>query len=221
MSTRLIYVIPHQYRKSKMTKAMFSAVEKEMERLINTAFDVIRQGNPQTATWSIPKWEEELKLPKLPDTTLTDVKRARILSRLGTPPVITPLEMARIAGQYTSLRRADLREYGREKRFEVIVEADGWIDHGNLAKEVKELRPKHLDYSVTARVSAGDVALSANSRNHDIDYQRANTFGANIVGSGHSYSGLISETVALSANAYVGFVDYAECGELECEPEEV
>jgi hypothetical protein len=147
MSQRLIHLIPPYYKKSKIVNGILGAVENETDRLVEFALDVIRQGNPILATWGLSEWEKQLKLPPLPEGTPIETRRARVVSRLNIPPLITPEEMERIAGEFTRTKRATVVEYGREKRFVVNIPLNDLIDLPELVETVHEMRPKHLSFS--------------------------------------------------------------------------
>lgn len=177
MSQRLIHLIPPYYKKSKVANGVLGAVETETDRLIEFALDVIRQGNPKLATWGLVEWENLMKLSPLPDSTPIEKRRARVLARMRTPPLITPLEMEKLAGEFTkSKSEVEVVEYGREKRFEVLVDADDLVDYEALHETVYEMRPKHLSFSVTARTRADAIIITASTRHFEVDYLLCGTF---------------------------------------------
>lgn len=146
MSQRLIFLIPPYYRKSKITNGILGAIESESDRRVDFALDVIKQGNPILATWGLTEWERQLKLSPVPEGTAVETRRARVLSRLNIPPLITPREMERIVAGFTSSRIAKVIEYGREKRFVIQVDIDELLDLRQMVEEVRVMRPKHLSF---------------------------------------------------------------------------
>jgi hypothetical protein len=158
-SERLIYIIPPYYRKSKIAHGILGATERESDRLVAFALDVIRQGNPITATWGLSQWEEGLKLPAVPESTPLHVRTARVLARLRLPPVITPKEMEKIAGQFTQSKTAQVIEYGREKRFVIVMDIDDVIDLSYLIEAVKEAKPAHLIFAPRLQIIGEQIAM--------------------------------------------------------------
>ncbi|WP_339167104.1 putative phage tail protein [Brevibacillus sp. FSL L8-0520] len=152
MSQRLINLTPPYYKKSKIANDILGAIESESDRFVEFALDVIRQGNPRLATWGIGQWEKDMKLPAVPKETTIDQRRARVLSRFGTPPVVTPREMERLLSEFTRNRNARVVEYGREKRFAVEIDIDNAIDLVGMASVAQEMKPKHLTFEVALGV---------------------------------------------------------------------
>jgi hypothetical protein len=168
-SERLIHIIPPYYRKSKIAHGILGATERESDRLVAFALDVIRQGNPITATWGLSQWEEELHLPAVPEGTPFHVRTARVLARLRLPPVITPKEMEKIAGEFTLSKKAEVIEYGRKKLFSVRVEIDDIISLIHMSEAIHEAKPTHLGFWVSLAIDddkniqiAHDVAQRLN-----------------------------------------------------------
>lgn len=122
------------------------AIESESDLRVDFALDVIKQGNPVLATWGLTEWERQLKLPPVPEGTAVETRRARVLSRINIPPLITPKEMERIVAGFTTSGIAKVIEYGREKRFVIQVDIDEILDLHQMVEEVRVMRPKHLSF---------------------------------------------------------------------------
>jgi Uncharacterised protein conserved in bacteria (DUF2313) len=204
MSQRLINLVPPYYKKSKIANGIFGAVEGESDQLVDFALDVIKQGNPILATWGLSEWENQLKLPPLPEGTPIETRRARVLARHNIPPLITPAEMEKIAGEFTRTKRATVVEYGREKRFEVVVEIDDLLDYERLVETVYEMRPKHLSFSVLARTKPESIIVSASARSFEVEYPICGLFYAEDDLEGR----IFREAVNVSESARTHTVDY-------------
>jgi hypothetical protein len=172
MSQRLINLIPPYYKKSKIANGILGAIETESDRFVEFALDVIRQGNPRLATWGIGQWEKDMKLPAVPEDTPIEQRRARVLSRFGTPPVVTPREMERLLAEFTQSRTARVVEYGREKRFTVEVGLNDTIDLIGMSAVAQEMKPKHLTFSPSlgsnATMSIDDQVFMTSRRYHKV-----------------------------------------------------
>lgn len=204
MSQRLIFLIPPYYRKSKITNGILGAIESESDRRVDFALDVIKQGNPILATWGLTEWERQLKLPPVPEGTVVETRRARVLTRLNIPPLITPKEMEKIAGEFTKTKQATVVEYGREKRFEVVVDIDDLLDYERLAESVFEMRPKHLSFSVLAKTKPEVITVSVSSRSFEVEYPICGLFYAEDDLEGRIYK----ESVMVGEAARTNTVDH-------------
>lgn len=159
MSQRLIHLLPPYYASSKISAGILGAGERESDALVAFARDAFRQGNPLMATWGLDQWERDLYLSPAPAGSSHAARRARILPRLAAPPLITPEEMGRIAGQFTPSGWAEIAEYGREMRFEIIADLSAPFDHCSMYETVYEMRPKHLSFSITTSGGGGAVEV--------------------------------------------------------------
>lgn len=213
MSQRLIHIVPPYYRKNKEANGIFGAVEGESERLIAFALDVIRQGNPKTATWGLNQWEKEVGLPVAPESVPLESQRAKVIARLNVPDVITPLAMQRMIRDYTKNKQAQIVEYGREKRFEIIADLDQIADFDGMSQMVYEMRPKHLSYSISGRVETNTIVISVSARQYDIEYPICGEFYPEDDLEGRIYQ----ETLLLGATERHYSVEYPVCNEFYSE----
>ncbi|WP_431809866.1 hypothetical protein [Brevibacillus agri] len=101
----------------------------------------------------------------------------------------------------------DLRktvEYGREKRFEVVVDIDDLLDYERLAESVFEMRPKHLSFSVLAKTKPEVITVSVSSRSFEVEYPICGLFYAEDDLEGRIYK----ESVMVGEAARTNTVDH-------------
>ncbi len=177
MSQRLINLMPPYYKKSKIANGILGAIESESDRLVAFALDVIQQGNPRLASWGLEQWEKDMKLPPVPESTPIEQRRARVLSRFGTPPVVTPREMERLLAEFTHSRTAKVVEYGREKRFTFETGLNDTVDLVGMYAVAQEMKPKHLTFCPSlgsnATMSISDQVFITSRRYHKVYEFRA------------------------------------------------
>ncbi|MGG1662875.1 putative phage tail protein [Brevibacillus sp. NRS-1366] len=172
MSQRLINLMPPYYKNSKIAKGIFGAIESESDGLVAFGLDVIQQGNPRLATWGIQQWETDMKLAAVPEATPIEQRRARVLSRMGTPPVVTPKEMERLLAEFTRSQKAKIVEYGREKRFSIEVGLNDLTDLAGMSSVAQEMKPKHLSFAPSlgseAAISFDEQVFMTSRRYHKV-----------------------------------------------------
>lgn len=211
MSERLIHLMPKYYANSRIAKGIFAAVENESDLFVEAGRDVIRQANPLLATWGLDLWEKQLGVDTIPGMS-QGARRARILPKLNPPPLITPSEMARMAAEFTVSKRATVVEFGREKRFEVWIGANDFLDHGAMHQAVYDIRPKHLAFKIVAQVPTVNLEVTGTVYAFEVEYLICGTFYPE-----DAEGRMVTVGVATSDSGYTGSVGYQRCGDFYVE----
>lgn len=142
--TPLINQLPDFYQKSPEATDLQNAFTIQINESWLQREDFLNQLNVQTATWSLPLWEQLYGIET--DTTRSiEFRRACILSKLRGNATAT-IEMIRNIAKSFCNSDVEVIEYNDENRFEIRFDAtkstienkDGFL------KAIKEMKPAHL-----------------------------------------------------------------------------
>lgn len=124
-------------------------------QIIGTALDLMEewtesladQAVPQTATWSLPYWEEQYNISADPSWSY-ERRRQNIINKCITRAPINPSRMASIASVAAGVD-ARVEEHTGKNHFTVYVSAKpDMVDENYIRKEIDAAKPAHLIYSV-------------------------------------------------------------------------
>lgn len=102
---------------------------------------------PQTATWSLPYWEEQYRIASDPSWSY-ERRRQNIINKRITRAPMNPTQLARLI---TVAAGADARieEHTGKNHFTVYISArKDQIDEEFVKKEINAAKPSHLIYTI-------------------------------------------------------------------------
>lgn len=138
----LSYVSPLYYQ-SRVILSIFEAIGREIDDLQKWIFEIRDQFFPQTATWGLRYWEEQLGLP-INETLPIEIRRANIIARLATKYPMTRSRMERIINGYVPSKSAKVIEYFSDYSFAATLPVDEAIDYIEMGRAVYDAKPAHL-----------------------------------------------------------------------------
>lgn len=143
----LIQMLPRFYDDAPEVDGLLYADAVEIERVRTEARDLLTQLTATTATWGLSDWERVLELPPRPNSP-TDIRRARILSKLrGTAPA-TVANMLAIINAHTSSTNSRIIELPEPGTVLFEINANSSFDLDGLMKDVAIYIPAHLAYKI-------------------------------------------------------------------------
>lgn len=202
----LIQMLPRFYDDAPEVDGLLYADAVEIERVRAEARDLLTQLTATTATWGLSDWERVLELPPRPNSP-TEIRRARILSKLrGTAPA-TVSNMLSIINTHIPEKNANLVELPEPG----IINVEFPMQHGVALKElnadISTYKPAHLEFNVQGII--GDtITLTGREYSFEVPYLICNDFTTD------DAQGLGVGIIVGGKSAEYGFtVPYLVCGE--------
>ncbi len=130
---------------------LLEEIGESIERMQQWAEEFVAQVMPQSATWTLPLWEERLGI--LPNEKLTvSQRRNQIVNRRRTR---APMPPAKIESMITNLTGVEttIRENTGKNRFTVVC--GGSIPPEIMKavrRELNKLKPTHLIYQIVTEI---------------------------------------------------------------------
>lgn len=131
------------YEQSVIMQAVMEAIGAEWDEAEKLADEVLAQLFPQTATWGLKYWEQQLGIP-INETLPVEIRRANILSRLAMKHSMTRNRMEHIVNAYVPSKTAKVVEYIKAYIFAVLLPYGEPINFRELSKAVYDAKPAHL-----------------------------------------------------------------------------
>lgn len=143
--------LPPYYQESPEANAIMRGNASEIERKRAEAQDLLDQMFVSTATWGLDYWDRVLDLSLAPRMLLNS-RRNRILAKLNGASTASVANLANIINAHLTKRSAKIVEMNHEYRFEVEIEANESVGFLDIAKDLNEVKPAHLDYAFRQNV---------------------------------------------------------------------
>lgn len=135
---------PKYYQNSEFMKAINTAIENELRRLMGRAEGIIREANVTTAEEWLSVWERSVGLPN--DTGLSiEMRRSRVLARLRQLDTTTAARIAVIVQAYTRCNVEVVENYDKYNIEIRLVDRIGKPEDMDKAiNQVSIIIPAHL-----------------------------------------------------------------------------
>lgn len=146
--------MPTYYQESPETNAIMLGNAQEIERKKVEAEDLLDQLFVQTATWGLDYWDRVLALTPVPRMSI-DRRRTRILAKLNGMAPATAAYLESVVNAHLRNKTAKLVEVNDKYRFEINIQADNPVAFLDIANDLDELKPAHLDYAFRQITSSG------------------------------------------------------------------
>ena len=126
--------------------------EHEQYRL--KVIDFAKQFHPQTATWGLNVWEEELGLPT--DLSLDlELRRAKVMAKLLGASPMTVANTNKLVNLFTDDGKAYVDELPEDGTLKIIIPSkNAYIDE--MRESLDEMLPAHLVYDFRHIIEIGD-----------------------------------------------------------------
>lgn len=145
MAQKIIQTVSPIYGEAYTVLWLYQAIGTILDKMDEWTGSLQDQVLPQTATWSIPYWEELYGIT--PDDSLSaEVRRANILKKYRRKSQINPKRMedaiSSISGYAT-----EITENVAKNTFEILIR--GYVeDLTEIKNAVREMKPAHLIYEI-------------------------------------------------------------------------
>lgn len=148
------------YGEARVALWIFQAIGAELDDMRKWTEETMAQVTPQTATWTLDTWEDELGIPRDP-TLSTQKRRERILSYLRYRAPMNPYSLARVASSAANDAecRIEERSDGKASNFTVWISAmPSDTDIAKIRAAVDRSKQARLSYDVKyEQYTAGTV----------------------------------------------------------------
>lgn len=144
---RMIQRVTNKYGESYVGLWLFQVMGLSNDEIKAMVDDFKLQVVPQTATWSLPIWEESVELPV--DTSLSiGERRLRIIEKKRKR---APMNPARIEQIISAIAGADVRmdEYAGKNRFAIYISSiPSLVDENRVRQKLKEIKQSHRVFNI-------------------------------------------------------------------------
>ena len=143
----LVQLISPIYGEAYVALWLFQVTGTVLDMMEEWTGDLKNQTVPQTATWSLPYWEDMYKIASDPSWTY-ERRRQNIINKCTTR---APMNPARLENLISVASGADARveEHTGKNHFTVYISANkDLIDEEFVKKEINAAKPAHLIYSI-------------------------------------------------------------------------
>ena len=126
---------------------LYQAIGVVLDQVTEWVESIEQQVVPQTATWSLPYWEDQYKLYADPTWTY-ERRRQNILNKCLSRGVMNPYRLANIVSVAAGAD-ARIEELTGKNHFTVYVSAmKNQVDEEYIKKEIDNAKPAHLIYNI-------------------------------------------------------------------------
>lgn len=126
---------------------LLEVIGAELEEMEGWSQDLKNQVVPQTATWSLPYWEERYGIPVNPEAPLKK-RRAEVILRMWQRAPMNPAKLENMLSGVTGLPAAVLENTGKNH---FTIEFDGYNgleDFRRAVDIIERVKPAHLIYTL-------------------------------------------------------------------------
>ena len=152
---RIIDFVAPIYGNGYVALWMFQAIGKPLDAIASFIDSLRDQTIPQTATWSLPIWEQEYGVT--PDPAWTDTQRqANLVAKMKYIPPVNPAKLAEYASAAAGVP-CEVIENVAKNTFAVVLRANSdTIDRAKQA--IDEAKPAHLIYIIYVALQRDTLA---------------------------------------------------------------
>lgn len=152
---RIIDFVAPIYGNGYVALWIFQAIGKPLDAIASFVDSLRDQTIPQTATWSLPIWEQEYGVT--PDPAWTDAQRqANLVSKMKYIPPVNPAKLAEYASAAAGVP-CEVIENVAKNTFAVVLRANSdTIDRAKQA--IDEAKPAHLIYIIYVALQRDTLA---------------------------------------------------------------
>lgn len=147
MAQKIIREISPLYGEAYTVLWLIQVIGTVLDSIVEWSEDLEKQVRPQTATWSIPLWEEQYRISAEPGWT-KERRRQNIVNKCATRGAMNPNKMEKIVSTAAGAA-ARIEELTGKNHFTVYISAkQDLVDEELVLKEINKAKPAYLIYSV-------------------------------------------------------------------------
>lgn len=141
--------LPPVYSQAYVFLWLLQKAGGSIEHMEDLAENFVEQIVPQTATWSIPYWEERYEIISNDKLSLSE-RRQKVITKRKTKAPMPPKKIEDIIIEITGLETSIQENTGRNH---FTVMCDGYISPKTMKivrKELDKVKPSHLIYTIVS-----------------------------------------------------------------------
>lgn len=142
---RMVDSVVNIYDNAYVGLWLFQAMGNEYDRWWTTVDELKQQTQPETATWSLPYWEQRYGLPTDESLPITERRRLIVEKERNRGP-FTPRRVTDLVKTMTGMSSRVVENAGPHT-FHVYLAATTPAD-GALAKELARIKPAHMSFEI-------------------------------------------------------------------------
>lgn len=147
LAQKIVQNLPPRYGDAYAALWLFQIIGLELDEMYQWAMGVRDQVVPQTATWSLPLWEQLYGI--IPDQSWPDERRRQnILNKMHERFAMNPKRAENILSVFAG---ADVRikERTGKNQFTVCINSTPYLaDLSSIMQRLDEIKPAHLIYDI-------------------------------------------------------------------------
>lgn len=143
--------LPPVYGEAYVFLWLLEAIGRELDDMAEWSEGLKDQALPQTATWSLPYWEERYGIPSNPELPV-ERRRASILFKMNSRAPVNPHKLEEIVSKVTGVPTG-VEENTGKNRF--AVRCLGYIDSlavERAKEQINLIKPSHLVYDINVAI---------------------------------------------------------------------
>ncbi len=162
------------YNEDDLALAIFEANGRVMEEIGVVIEGLKYELHPQNATWTLPYWEQMLKIKH--KKKLTTAERVQVvLFELNKYFAVTKSQMEIIVNAFVEHKDAFIEDIDGEYAFQIIIPVNNKVGSG-LRDAVEETKPAHL-LAIYERVAeVGAIIITDDSYSYPVYYKTTGEF---------------------------------------------
>ena len=147
MAQKIVQDISPIYGEAYVVLWLIQVIGAILDEMDEWSSSLGKQVVPQTATWSLPYWEEQYKIITSPDWD-ADRRRQNIVNKCKNRAPINPYKMESIASVAAGAS-ARVEELTGKNKFTVYLSTKkDLVDENYVKREIDKAKPAHLIYEI-------------------------------------------------------------------------
>lgn len=147
MAQKVVQEVSPIYGEAYTVLWLYQVIGSVLDKMEEWTGTLEQQVVPQTATWSLPYWEEQYKIASDPSWTY-ERRRQNIVNKCKNRAPINPQKMANIVAVAAG-GDARVEELTEKNHFTVYISArQDMVDEAFVKKEIDTAKPAHLRYDI-------------------------------------------------------------------------
>ncbi|QNK87739.1 DUF2313 domain-containing protein [Sporosarcina sp. resist] len=204
------YLPPH-FAESREIQAILEVGNDLFEETSKVLDDVLNQFFVETATWGIPKWEDELDI--MPTEVDLETRRNQIISKLTSQTPTNYRAIEREINRFLRSPSSKVRLIKGRYAMEIIIPLDQiteWLPV-KLTNAIEEMKPAHLAALFVGMADGINAIITTKEYTFPVPYPITGTFHTS------SINGIASKVSAVAeSSAYANPVPYPITGTFYC-----
>lgn len=147
MAQKAIQQVSPIYGEAYVVLWLYQVIGMVLDDMAEWTESLEQQVVPQTATWSLPYWEDQYKIYADPSWSI-ERRRQNIINKCRTRAPMNPYRLAGIASVAAGAD-ARIEEHTGKNKFTVYISAkEDLVDEEFVRKEINAAKPAHLIYDI-------------------------------------------------------------------------